>query len=313
MPDLTAVICTHNPRPDLLAATLDGLRAQDAGQHWQLIVVDNGSAVPVQNLVDLSWHSKAHVVREDHLGLTHARLRGFHESRSEILLYIDDDNVLAPDYIREVLDAMNAEPKLGALGGKSIPRYEAPPPAWFPALGINLACRDLGDAPLRASWNGCPADERAYPACAPIGAGMAVRREACGAYFRAVTQDSLRAGLDRRGTSLASAGDNDIVMSILAAGWTVAYLPQLRLEHLIPARRLTRDYLADYAYSTNRTWVSVLDVHGIRPWSAIPAWSVPLRKAKAYVSNRAWASPANYIRWRGACGQFEARALLYAR
>ena len=69
-------------------------------------------------------------------------------------------------------------------------------------------------------------------------------------------------------------------MSVLAEGWQVAYLPQLRLEHLIPASRLSCDYLARYAYGTNKTWVQVLDVHGIRPWPRASAWTLLLESSR---------------------------------
>lgn len=139
---------------------------------------------------------------------------------------------------------------------------------------------------------------------------MAVRRSAYAAYVAAAANDPVRAALGRRGIDLASGEDNDIVMSLLEQGLTVAYLPELRLEHLIPARRLTPDYLARYAYSSNRTWVQVLDVHGIRPWPAAPGWTAPLRKARAYVRNRAWAAPTNRIRWCGACGTIDGQTLI---
>jgi hypothetical protein len=142
---------------------------------------------------------------------------------------------------------------------------------------------------------------------------MGIRRAAYVAYIESAATDPARTALGRRGADLSSGEDNDIIMTILASGWRVAYLPALSLEHLISARRLTADYLSRYSLSTSRTWIQVLDVHGIRPWPAIPSWTVPLRKARAYLRTRAWASEANRIRWKGACGQFEGRATLTAR
>jgi hypothetical protein len=220
--------------------------------------------------------------------------------------------VLDTHYLRLTLAAFQANPKLGALGGKSIPRWEAAPPHWFDELGISLACRDLGEERIEAHWDGLTASARSYPDCAPIGAGMGVRRAAYEAYVKAASGDSIRTALGRRGADLSSGEDNDMVLSVLAHGWTVAYLPELRLEHLIPAQRLSRDYLERYAQSSNRTWVQVLAVHGIRPWAPAARWSLPLRKARAWVRMRAWASPANRIRWRGACGTFDGRATLAA-
>lgn len=312
---LTAIVCTHNPRMDYLEQTLDSIRGQTRlpdARHWELIVIDNASTESLDGRLDLSWHPNARVVREEKLGLTWARLRSFVESKGEILVFIDDDNVLDASYLASVFAAFRGDAKLGAAGGKVIPRYETTPPAWFGKLDMSLACRDLGNKMITASWCNQNAGERCYPSCAPIGAGMAVRRSAYAAYVTAAAKDPVRAALGRRGIDLASGEDNDIVMSLLEQGSTVAYLPELQLEHLIPVRRLTADYLARYAYSSNRTWVQVLDVHGIRPWPAARGWTAPLRKARAYVRNRAWAAPANRIRWCGACGTIDGQTLISA-
>jgi hypothetical protein len=226
-------------------------------------------------------------------------------------VFVDDDNVLDEPYLRRAANAVSGDPTLGAVGGKSIARYETPPPPWFGEVDIDLACRDLGETAQYASWQGNDAAQRTYPACAPIGAGLVIRRDLFAAYATAAEQDPARLALGRRGANLASGEDNDMVMTVLEKGWRVAYLPELRLEHVIPAGRLTRAYLAAYAYSATRTWVLVLDVHGIRPWPAIDPRSVKIRKARAWLRQRAWSGPAAYVRWRGACGQFDGRADLW--
>jgi len=312
-PSLSAIVCTHNPRRDYLYATLESLRAQRPlpnGAYWEFILLDNASAAPLNNEIDLSWHPYARVVREERLGLTYARIRSFKEALGQALVFIDDDNILDPGYLCEAFLALRSDPAIGAAGGKSIARFEIPPPTWFFELGIDLACRDLGDQPIYAAWKSKDGEERTYPTCAPIGAGMVIRREAYAAYVEAVASDARRMRLGRRGQDLSSGEDNDMVMTLLTQGWHVAYLPQLKLEHLIPERRLTPAYLANYAFSSNRTWVQVLDVHGIRPWTPISPWSLQLRKVRAYVNSRAWVSDANYVRWCGACGVFAGRATI---
>ena len=309
-PFLSVVLCTHNPRQAVLDETLAALRRQrklDRGG-WELVVVDNASDPRLHGSIDLRGYGQARIVREERLGLTHARLRGLTESAGEILVFVDDDNLLDEDYLRVAAEAMSEDRTLGAAGGKSIARYETPPPPWFDGLGIDLACRDLGDTAQYASWEGIDQAQRSYPVCAPIGAGLVVRRAVFQAYATAVVDSAGRLALGRRGADLASGEDNDTVMTVLEQGWRVGYLPELRLEHVIPAGRLARDYLANYAYSSTRTWVRVLDVHGIRPWLPIDPRSLKFRKARAYLSQRAWSGPAAYVRWRGACGQFDGRA-----
>lgn len=308
---LTAIICAHNPRPEHIEPTLASLAAQEGVPDGaEFILVDNASTPHLSNTLDLSAltnFDSVRVVREEKLGLTHARIRSYHEAQGEILVYIDDDNILQPDYLARVMAAFEGDPTLGAVGGKSIPRYAVSPPDWFVDTGLDLACRDLGDARLEADWSN---GERFYPNCAPIGAGMAIRRSAYGHWVAAVTDDGARTALGRRGSDLASGEDNDMVLTVLEHGWRVAYLPELSLVHMIPAGRVSQAYLERYAESTNRTWVQVLDIHGIRPWPAIPGWSVPLRKLKAYISTRAWRSPLNRIKWKSACGRFAGQAKL---
>lgn len=309
-PSLSVILCTHNPRMAVLEETLAALRRQqplDEGS-WEFILIDNASSTPLQGSVDLLGLSAPRIVREERLGLTHARLRGLAEAAGDILLYVDDDNLLDEDYLRHAIRAMSTDHTLGAIGGKSIARYEAPPPPWFDEVGIDLACRDLGETAQYASWKDVPPAQRSYPACAPIGAGMVIRRPLFADYAAAAAESAARLGLGRRGADLASGEDNDMIMTVLAKGWQIAYLPQLRLEHVIPGGRLTRDYLAKYAYSSTRTWVRVLDVHGIRPWPPIDPRTVKLRKIRAWLAQRAWSGPAAYVLWRGACGQFDGRA-----
>ena len=308
---LSLIICTHNPREHCIAETLDSIRhlaAPADGSTWELIVVDNASREPLAGRIDLSWHPNARVVREDRLGLSHARVRSFHEARGEIMLYVDDDNILGPEYLNEVLSAFAANPKLGAVGGRVLPRYEARPPQWFSDGGFSLACRDLGDDPIVARW--ANAADRNYPDCAPIGAGMALRREAYGAYVDAAAHDPIRLALGRKGTDLASGEDNDMILTILGEGWDVAYLPQLHIDHIIPATRLTEVYMTKYAASSNRTWVIVLGLHGIHPWKPVARWTLPARKARAWLVQHAWRGPLNRIAWHSACGLFDGRAAL---
>lgn len=311
MPSVTAIVCTYNPREDYFTRTLDGLRAQTLDRDdWELLIIDNNSDTPLDGRIDLSWHPHARIVREETPGLTHARLRSFREADTPILVYIDDDNVLEAPYLERVLQLFDAHDEVAALGGKALPEYEVDPPEWLDDAPVSLGCRDLGDEPIIASWKGLSLEERSYPKCSPIGAGLCIRREAYAAYVESASRDARRTALGRTGESLASGEDNDIVMTLLEEGWSVGYFPSLVLHHLIPKDRLTREYLERIAESSTKTWVTVLDVHGLRPWSSIPAWTVPLRKARAYVRLKPWTGDLARVRFRAACGKFEGRASL---
>ncbi len=267
------------------------------------MIVDNASTVPV--LAGSDAPPNPRIIHEPQLGLTAARRRGFLEATGEIIVMVDDDNVLAPDYLARVSDFFATHPQVGALGGRSVPEFESIPPAWVREFDGLLACRDLGATRLVSQGLRSPTTGRnEYPACAPIGAGMALRRAAVQTWLDQLTS---AAPSDRRGGELTSGGDNDIVFTLMRHGWEVAYDPSLSLTHLIPSARLTRDYLARLNRGIAKSWMQVLRRHEANPWPCIARWTVPLRQLKAWFTHRAWAGPAQFVRWQGACGHFEGR------
>lgn len=304
---ISVIIPTLQPHAGRLQRTLRALRAQSlpAGQ-WECIVVDNGSS-PALQAADWSGHGPAglRLVAEPSPGLSHARRRGFTAGRGDIFVLVDDDNELAPDYLAEVQRLFAAHPRVGALGGRSLPEFEQAPAAWAREFDGLIACRDLGEAPLISAGLRNPATGRNdYPLCAPIGAGMALRRAAAQAWL---DRSSASALPDRQGAALSSSGDNDIILCAMAAGWECGYFPTLSLTHLIPPARTTRDYLGRLNRGIQNSWMRVLSLHDANPWPPLAPWTVPLRCAKAWFSHRAWSSDAAWVRWQGACGHFEGR------
>lgn len=307
MVSLSVVIPTHSPRPELLQRTMAGLQAQSLPvERWELLLIDNASPEPIGGDW-LAWHPRGRLVQESRLGLTYARLRGLAESTGEVLIWVDDDNVLAPDYLEHMWRAFSEHPELGAAGGVSEAELLGPVPSWFQPGLAPIGCRDHGPDDIWMEWRGV---DRHYPDAAPIGAGLAIRRSAMWAWADAVQNDPDRLSLGRTGRSLASGEDNDINLTVLAAGWRLLYVAGARLRHLIPSQRLELSYQKRLARASFRDFVRVLDFHGIRPWHPIPTWSVPLRSAWAWVRFKPWRDPADEVRWWGALGQYEGRALI---
>lgn len=306
---ISVILPTHNPHPGRLAETLEGLRQQALPlTEWELVIVDNASTDRrALEATDLAWHPAARIVREEQLGLTAARLRGFGETQGELVVLVDDDNVLAPDYLSQAAAIFQADLLLGAAGGRSIPRFGIEPEKWVREFDQALALRDLGGEPLVAQWiDGAPPE---YPRCAPIGAGMVLRRETAKQFADAVARRR-EVVMDRTGANLSSGGDNDIVLTVLERGWKVGYFPQLQLTHLIPPHRCTRDYLARLTRASSESWVRVLDLHGIRTWQPLPRWLLPPLKCRLYWRTRAWSDSRAFVEWRDRCGILEGRAAL---
>lgn len=307
-PLVSVVICTHNPNRELLGRVIVSLEQQSADKsEWELILVDNASKDPLEKAEFAIPEGTLRIFREDRLGLTHARLAGFKDARANLVLYVDDDNILNPTYIERAIEFMEAHPKVGIAGGKVIAKSAGRLPEYFEDFSMMLACRDLGEKELIGGWQGS-GGRKAYPEFAPIGAGMVVRKEVLQIYADRLAGISEKLVGDREGESLSSGGDNDLVMTALDNDWKVAYVPSLELDHHLPDHRLTPEYLARLNRESSRSWVKVLDVHGLRPWTPVPRVAVPLLKVKYYLKWRAWTNAKRYIRWCGFCGLAEGRA-----
>ena len=233
---LSVVICTHNPRLDYLSKCLDALRSQTLPTDgWELRMVDNRSSELLAQRIDLSWHTNAQIAREETLGLTPARLRGIRESMGELLVFVDDDNVLDPDFLEVALRIMEERPFLGSWSGQCRPVFEEPPPEWTRRYWGNLVIR-VFDSDV---WSNLPrlADSM------PCGAGLCVRRAVALHYLELHESGRRSIQLDRNGKSLVSGGDNDLAACACHIGLGLGLIASLRLTHLISRERLTVDYL----------------------------------------------------------------------
>ena len=98
---------------------MNALKAQTLPRpQWELLLVDNKSEKNWRTNGILSWHPNSRHVREDEIGLTAARLRAIREATGELLVFIDDDNILAPDFLEKALAIASRCPYLGAFGAR---------------------------------------------------------------------------------------------------------------------------------------------------------------------------------------------------
>jgi glycosyltransferase involved in cell wall biosynthesis len=233
---LSVLICTHNPRPDYFRRCLSALEGQTLSREkWELIVIDNASAPDQAPRPDLSWHPGARMVVEPQLGLTPARLRGIREAVGDLLVFVDDDNVLDPDFLETAMRVADEKPFLGAWSGQCKPAFEMPPPEWTRRYWGNLVIREFN----HDVWSNLPR----LAASMPCGAGLCVRRAAVEHYLHLHASGKRSFQFDRTGSSLVSGGDNDLAACACDIGLGVGLIATLKLVHLIPSERLTEDYL----------------------------------------------------------------------
>jgi len=239
-------ICTHNPRPHILDITLKSLSAQtvDKGR-FRVLVVDNASEQKLGDSVlsplrEAGIHAR--LVAEETPGLSRARLKAIDETESDWVLFLDDDNQLAPDYLEKGLKVIDSIPDLGCFGGKLLlPDYIKPPRLLKPFVPY-LAIKDYGDEAIT--------DKTDYwGPWEPPGAGSFVKRPVLDLYKTRAQRNELFFKLGRTGAnSVASCEDSLMMRGAVQLSLFCSYQPSLEIIHHINPDRLSLPYLMKLMY-----------------------------------------------------------------
>lgn len=238
---LSVVICTWN-RAESLSDTLDSLSsvAIPTAWQWEVVVIDNNSGDDTQNVV--TRHRDTLPIRyvfERRQGLSYARNRALEEARGDLIVFTDDDVLADPRWLTEYAAAYQSFPHASFFGGTVALRFAAPPPRW---LADNLdrfapayAHRDI-DTGVRAIAS---VDEL------PFGANMGFRRAA-------FSTRGFATHLGRTGGDLLSGEETEFMMQLLKRGDVGVWIGPARVEHIIPAERMTTSYIYNYFFWQGR-------------------------------------------------------------
>ncbi len=220
---VTVVICTRD-RPDLLSTCLRALSCLDPAPD-EILVVDN---TPGREVVrSQAQKSGARYIVEPLPGLSRARNRGFAESTSDIIAYIDDDAEADPDWLGNIMEQFG-DPLVAAVTGETINS---------PALRDYfrpLSTRYVGNHdPL---WF-----EMATFGGLGFGTNMAIRRSAV---------PSPRPFDERlgRGAPIRLAEESYAFASLLARGFRAAHVPYAFVLHEAKPMDVLEEATASIAY-----------------------------------------------------------------
>lgn len=144
-----SVVIATAGRPESLADCLASLAADVPAAEREVLVVDN-AADAGGGTADVAERFGARLLVEPRPGKSHALNTGIAAASGDVVLFTDDDVVVRPGWT-DALVATASRPGVGAVGGRVLPRWSAPPPAWL--LGphaVHLTLVDHGehDRPL---------------------------------------------------------------------------------------------------------------------------------------------------------------------
>jgi hypothetical protein len=255
---IAVAICTHNPDQRLLARALAAVASQEipSGVNIECIIVDNNSSPPVAQLACVEAFLRrctwARVVVAPKQGLSYARVAAIDHTTAPILMFVDDDNEPARDYLTSALRILSEHACIAVLGpGRVVVDFVDPVPEWFARrFSHHFQEKDypgLAYGSVSGTWTDY------YPP----GSCMVVRREVLTRYRAGFLAGHLSAS-DRVGASLSSGGDTQIVWEAVKTGLAAGISPELRIKHMIPAKRSTLRYMKRLCYGTSSSYLPVL-------------------------------------------------------
>ncbi|MBN1224491.1 MAG: glycosyltransferase family 2 protein [Candidatus Aminicenantes bacterium] len=231
-PGVSVIVCCYNSS-DVITPTVKALSEQiipeDTG--YEVILVDNNCTDNTVALAERAWQNSCYplrVIREKKPGQMHARITGLKNTRYEITLFVDDDNVLNRDWMKKLSRLYKENSRIGAVGGYNRASFLGEKPEWFDRVKGVYACG--------------PRD--AHPGMNPkkmFGAGLSFRTHA----LKATLFSDLPLFLEGRTKDALTRGDDtEIALRFRLMGWDFYYDDSLVLKHNLSGHRLNWKYVS---------------------------------------------------------------------
>lgn len=234
--DISVVICTYN-RSETLKLTLESfLRMEwDNQTKHELIVVDNNSTDDTKQVIMgyiKNNFDTLKYVMETMTGLSYARNKGIEEANGKIVAFADDDVDFDRRWGQEIVDAFQANPDAGCLGGKNIPFFIEGKPEWIPEELYYI----YGDVGFGDEVKILKFPEH------PYGLNMAFKKEV----FEKV--GLFNPELGRKKLSLLSGEESELFYRVNQLGMKTIYTPFAVVKHLIPPNRTGKEWILKRVY-----------------------------------------------------------------
>jgi glycosyltransferase involved in cell wall biosynthesis len=274
MADFTVAICTYNGEKRL-PDVLDKLRSQieTDSLSWEILIVDNnsndGTADLVKNYIS-NW-SESYPLKyyfEAEQGLAFARRCAVREAKSELIGFLDDDNLPYPNWVVEAYKFGQKHPQAGAYGGQICGKFEVEPPAGFERIARYFALLE-GKKTYCYNERYKLTRKKMYPP----GAGIVIRKQA---WLESIPERPLLPQTNE---------DLEMLYYLWKKNWELWFNKDMQIDHLIPKSRFEMDYLKKFFHENGlcRYYFRMIDYQvWQRPIMVFPYVMSDLRKATVH-------------------------------
>lgn len=234
---ISIVICTYN-RPKLLMSTLQSVINLDFDpSRFEIIIVDNGNNDQTKDVfASINHHERCHMsyAREDKLGLSHARNKGVSLAKGGLVVFLDDDEIVPANWLKELIKPYDNDERIACVGGKIIPVFPNDVyPSWYStAIQGFFGGVDNGDEVHEIN----PKNEY-------LGGGnISFKKQLV------VDLGMFDTNLGVRSETSYAGEETELYLKVLKEGYKVYYNPKAVTYHFIEKERISKKYLYRRAF-----------------------------------------------------------------
>ena len=233
---LSIVVCTYN-RSKLLQRCLNALVNQSAStDSFEVIIIDNNStddtlAISAEYAQN---YKNIRCLKEDRIGLSHARNRGWREAKGTYVAYLDDDAEPVDSWLSTIFDFVGRRPDVVMFGGPYVSFSLTSRPYWFPP---EYGVMDFG------------AVERSLDIRTEFveGLNMVIRKD------ELEKSEGFHSDLGMSGTKVYYGEETRLQILLSREGHTIYYVPGMAVRHLLPAYKMSLLWLLKSVYANGRS------------------------------------------------------------
>jgi glycosyltransferase involved in cell wall biosynthesis len=246
---VSVVLCTYTEdRWDELVSAVESVQRQTISPHEVIVVIDHNP-----DLLALAQCMLPEVVvveNREQRGLSGARNSGIAVATGEVIAFIDDDAIAAPDWLMQLTKGYQDARVLGT-GGAIIPMWLGGAPRWFPEeFHWVVGCTYLG-LPRTSS-----------PVRNIIGCNMSFRREVL------ETIRGFRHEVGRVGIRPMGCEETELCIRVMQC-WTqgmLLYEPESQVYHRVPPSRASWRYFRQRCYAEGLSKAQVARLVDSKSW-----------------------------------------------
>lgn len=228
----TVIIPTYK-RSAFLRDTLDSILNHPQGLAYEIVVVDNAPSDDLRECVlkyNQKYKPEVRYVPEARIGLHHGRHAGARAAKSEIIIFLDDDVLVPPQWLSELVHPFR-DSTVAAVGGKIVglfPKGKEIPQWWVSIVGPCLGLLDYGQI----------SRPMVFPEIPP-GGNMAIRRS----ILEEVGGFNADAFADKALLKYFGDGEVGLAQKLYRKNYKIWYSASAWLFHRVPESRLSEEYL----------------------------------------------------------------------